>query len=68
MKLNFEIIGESSIISTEKLKEMLNKIKEEDGKNNRKGICESIKYCLEKIEERKEELKLLTQSIYSALH
>ncbi|RNA25544.1 hypothetical protein BpHYR1_017024 [Brachionus plicatilis] len=51
-----EILGSSDQITKE------NQIKKEDSEKSKKGICDSIKYFLQNLKERKEELKLLVKA------
>ncbi|CAF0722127.1 unnamed protein product [Brachionus calyciflorus] len=48
-----ETLCSNEIITQEKLLEKVSQIKDEDETNSRNGICESLKFCLENIEEEK---------------
>ncbi|RNA10069.1 RNA-directed DNA polymerase from mobile element jockey-like [Brachionus plicatilis] len=57
-----EILGSSDQITKENLIKKERELKKEDFEKSKNGICDSIKYCLQNLKERKEELKLLVKA------
>ncbi|RNA43154.1 hypothetical protein BpHYR1_004066 [Brachionus plicatilis] len=57
-----EILGSNEFITQEILIKKVKKIKEEDEIISKNGICETIKFCLENMDERKEQLKLIVKA------